>query len=359
MKIADLSHYQGTIDWSKARQELGMAIFRASVGSSKDNKYASYAAECGVPFGVYHYVKAGSESAAKQEAQFFYKCATVNELKPLFFVADIEYSTQNSKTTKGVTQAFAAELHRLGAKKLGLYISQDRYPYADLSCYDFIWIPRYGKNDGTANTNYKPKYPCDLWQYTDKGSLNGVKGNVDLNLLNSDKTLDWFISGVVASTPASKAIFGSRTLRVGSLGEDVKELQALLNEGFAAGLVEDGNYGNNTYQAVKKLQAIAGLSIDGIYGVKSHAALMSLLEINHQVVEEPLPEIGPDCITTLNNAYIYTLDDADSVPLTTIKPDQVLTAVLDKNNKPFISSNGFYGVRVSEKIGWIEEKNIK
>ena len=37
--IADLSHYQGTIDWSKAAPHLDFVILRASVGSNKDNKY--------------------------------------------------------------------------------------------------------------------------------------------------------------------------------------------------------------------------------------------------------------------------------------------------------------------------------
>lgn len=58
--IADISHYQGEIDWTTARKELQLCIFRASVGSNKDNKYLSYTKNCGVPFGVYHYVKAGT-----------------------------------------------------------------------------------------------------------------------------------------------------------------------------------------------------------------------------------------------------------------------------------------------------------
>ena len=33
-KIADISHYQGAIDWDKARNDLEMVIFRASIGSS-------------------------------------------------------------------------------------------------------------------------------------------------------------------------------------------------------------------------------------------------------------------------------------------------------------------------------------
>ena len=74
-KIADLSHYNGDIDWNKARKELDMVIFRASVGMNADKKYPSYSAECGLPYGVYHYVKAGSAEEARKEARFFVECA--------------------------------------------------------------------------------------------------------------------------------------------------------------------------------------------------------------------------------------------------------------------------------------------
>lgn len=195
--IADISHYQGEINWAAARKELKLCIFRASVGSNKDNKYLSYTKNCGIPFGVYHYVKAGTASEAEVEAKFFYETATQNNIQPLFFVADIEYETQTKSTTKPVTLAFCETLRRLGAKKVGLYIGQSRYPYIEdsLDKFDFIWIPRYGKNTGYADEAYKPKYPCDLWQYTSEGGIEGISGDVDLNKLNGTKTLEWFLQG--------------------------------------------------------------------------------------------------------------------------------------------------------------------
>lgn len=193
--IADISHYQGEIDWTAARKELQLCIFRASVGSNKDNKYLSYTKNCGLPFGVYHYVKAGTASEAEKEAKFFYETATQNNIQPLFFVADIEHETQTKTTTKQITLAFCDTLRKLGVKKVGLYISQSRYPYIQdsLNKFDFIWIPRYGKNTGYADEAYKPNYPCDLWQYTSVGSIKGISGNVDLNKLNGIKTLEWFL----------------------------------------------------------------------------------------------------------------------------------------------------------------------
>lgn len=192
MYIADISHYQGTIDWNKARKQLDLVIFRASIDSREDSKYASYIKECGVPFGAYHYVKAGNAIDAAAEAKFFYQTATKNGAQPLFFCADIEFETQTSSTTKAVTTAFANTLREQGAKRIGLYISQSRYKYAARELYDFIWIPRYGKNTGKADETYAPIYPCDLWQYTSMGHIDGINARVDLNKLYGDKDLSWF-----------------------------------------------------------------------------------------------------------------------------------------------------------------------
>ena len=62
-KIADISHYQGSINWTEARKELSLVIFRASVGMKQDQKYLETASACGIPYGVYHYVKAGTAEA--------------------------------------------------------------------------------------------------------------------------------------------------------------------------------------------------------------------------------------------------------------------------------------------------------
>lgn len=193
--IADISVYQGNIDWAQARKELELIILRSSIGTSTDTKYLSNAQNCDIPFGVYHYCKAGDAAGAEKEAEYFYKAATSNGLKPLFFVADIEYSTQTSSTTKTVCTAFANKLRTLGAKKIGLYIGQERHQYAGdaKNLYDFIWIPRYGKNTGSISGSTKPIYPCDLWQYTSTGRVAGISGNVDLNILNGSKSLSWFL----------------------------------------------------------------------------------------------------------------------------------------------------------------------
>lgn len=279
MKIADISVYQGLVDWDKARKELELVIFRSSIGTSADGKYLTNAKNCQLPFGVYHYFKAGTATSAEKEATFFYNNAIKEGLKPLFFVLDIEYSTHTSSTTKPVCEAALKTLRSLGAKKVGLYISQSRYPYIKdiVDKFDFIWIPRYGNNTGSPNEKYLPVYNCDLWQYTDKGTVDGIKGNVDLNQVRTNKIRDIIFNKnttiIVPTTeiPVEKLL---RTLRKGMRGNDVKILQERLNKVLNAGLIADGIFGSKTFKALKDFQARNSLTQDGIYGPKTHSILL-------------------------------------------------------------------------------------
>lgn len=64
-----------------------------------------------------------------------------------------------------------------------------------------------------------------------------------------------------------------RELKKGCTGNDVKELQTMLNEAMDAGLAVDGSFGTKTYKAVRKYQKAKGLKIDGIVGEKTITAL--------------------------------------------------------------------------------------
>ncbi len=65
-------------------------------------------------------------------------------------------------------------------------------------------------------------------------------------------------------------------LRIDSTGNEVKQLQALLNKKLkpTPQLAEDGAFGPNTDKLVKKFQAINNLGIDGVVGPKTWAVLL-------------------------------------------------------------------------------------
>ncbi len=66
---------------------------------------------------------------------------------------------------------------------------------------------------------------------------------------------------------------GVRVLRNGSRGNDVKELQRLLNQLLNLGLVLDGRLGPKTIAVIKTWQKNHGLVTDGLVGPKTKAAM--------------------------------------------------------------------------------------
>lgn len=70
----------------------------------------------------------------------------------------------------------------------------------------------------------------------------------------------------------------SKTLRKGSQGTGVKNLQKCLNNVMSSGLTVDGIFGENTLKAVKAFQKKYKLVVDGIFGPKSIAKMKSALK---------------------------------------------------------------------------------
>lgn len=194
--IVDISKWNGNINWSVAAPQLDLAICRVQYGSNKvDEWYKRYVTkleENGVPHAAYAYGCYVSVADAIVEAKNF--LARVNP-NAQFLVLDVEDDTLASIKDKSklaeASQAFI-DTCRAAGWKIGLYVAHHMYGEYNLQSIqaDFIWLPRYGTNDG--NPQKKPSYTCDIWQYTDNGYIDGI-GKVDINLLQGNKSLDWYI----------------------------------------------------------------------------------------------------------------------------------------------------------------------
>ena len=81
------------------------------------------------------------------------------------------------------------------------------------------------------------------------------------------------------STPSKNIpTLAKPTLRNGSKGTEVKNLQNDLNYTMKSGLVVDGSFGAKTTIALKGFQKKYGLVVDGVYGPKSQAKMKTLLK---------------------------------------------------------------------------------
>ena len=261
-KGIDVSEHQGVIDWAKvAKDGVQFAVIRAGYGrelSQKDKYFErNYAGAkaAGIKVGAYWYSYADSVKRAEEEAK---TCLKVLEGKrfelPIFF--DQEYEPKilalSAKMRTDIVLKFLETVKGAG-RKVGLYSSTNfittKLQANRLTTYP-LWLAEYG-----SKLHYTGKVWA--WQYTSKGRVAGIKGNVDCNH-------GYFAQPHTASPDL---------LRKGDRGDDVKLLQHRLNL-LGWQLTEDGIWGVQTDSAVRGYQYRAGLTVDGIVGAKTKAALI-------------------------------------------------------------------------------------
>jgi peptidoglycan hydrolase-like protein with peptidoglycan-binding domain len=97
-------------------------------------------------------------------------------------------------------------------------------------------------------------------------TADGIAGSGTYSKLKSYHTTTKIIDN-------SSSGWTGQTLKEGSSGQSVKDLQTLLNRhGFSSGTI-DGKYGNDTEAAVKRFQSKVGLKADGIAGSDTYTKL--------------------------------------------------------------------------------------
>jgi hypothetical protein len=113
------------------------------------------------------------------------------------------------------------------------------------------------------------------WKWVPYNGSNPHTKHTHLSVARSQSGFDYQGSwGISGSVPTVKDIAGE-TLQLGSRGQDVQELQQVLNSWYPSlpQLNEDGEFGKLTEERVKYFQTRAGLVSDGVVGPKTKAIL--------------------------------------------------------------------------------------
>ena len=190
----DVSENQGAINWGQVKADgVSFAILRSVKRNLSADLYfeANYRGcrENGIPVGIYKYSYALTEEEAKKEAEAVLRLLSGRSLELPVFI-DVEDASQRALPTGTLTAIVRTFLETVeaGGYQTGIYCNLDWYQHVlDVSAFtgrDF-WIARYGKNDGQPAEAYRPSVGI-CWQYTSKGRVDGISGNVDLNLLYKD-----------------------------------------------------------------------------------------------------------------------------------------------------------------------------
>jgi len=193
-KGIDVSKHQGDIDWQKvAADGVEFAFIRVALRGYETGKLAEDsmfeqnikgALQAGIKVGVYIYSQAVNEAEVLEEAELVlnkiapYKveCPIVYDVE-MVSGASARMNTLSVEERTKLTKLFCETIENAGYRPMiyhNMEMGAIRIQLEELEEYD-KWFAYYNKNF------YYP-YDYKVWQYSDKGTVDGIQGDVDLNI---------------------------------------------------------------------------------------------------------------------------------------------------------------------------------
>ena len=187
----DVSKHNTITDWNAIKNSgVNFVIIRcgyrgSSVGSLiEDPKFKTYiqgATSAGIKVGIYFFTQAMDEREAVEEASMVLELVKNYKISyPIFL--DVESSggradAIDKATRTAVCKAFCQTIQSKGYTA-GIYANKSwletKLDPSALSAYK-IWLAQY-----RSSPTYTGRY--DLWQYSSTGRINGITGDVDMDL---------------------------------------------------------------------------------------------------------------------------------------------------------------------------------
>ncbi len=194
IKGVDLSKYNGTVDFNKLKEAgIGFAMLRLGsrgYGTGKialDEKFVEYAQNAqlsGIQIGAYFYSQAINETEAMEEANYIVGAVSGFNVKYPIAI-DIERvegddartdKLTNEERTK-IVKTFCDAVKGYGYKPI-IYASKEMLvadlDLKELADYD-VWL-----SDDKMPTDYP--YRFSMWQFDKKGRIDGITGDIDLDI---------------------------------------------------------------------------------------------------------------------------------------------------------------------------------
>lgn len=188
VKCIDISTWQGrNVDFNKVKSDgIDYVILRAGYGREtyqKDDTFETNYAKAkaaGLKVGVYWFSYAMSASEATAEANACLYCLGNKQLDlPVYF--DLEYTPAitglSNSTLTQMCLNFCKTIENNGYDA-GVYSSASVYTWQ-------LDRNEIAKNYSIWNAEWNSYYtvPCDVWQYSEKGQVNGIPTRVDMSYI--------------------------------------------------------------------------------------------------------------------------------------------------------------------------------
>lgn len=181
----DISRYQGTVDFDRvAADGIDIVYMRAGEGNDYiDPEYErnyQQAREAGLKSGAYLYVTATTVDEGREQAKFFASLLQGKEFacRPVMDFENLR--GLNRQTANDIALAFLQTLEEETGVTPAIYTGAYKVEAvwdADLAAYP-LWIAEYGAEEPKTTGAWKE---WSGFQYTDKGQVDGIDGDVDLD----------------------------------------------------------------------------------------------------------------------------------------------------------------------------------
>lgn len=193
-KGIDVSKYQGTIDWEKVKADgVEYAFIRAGIRGYETGKIVPDegvsdnligATNAGVEVGAYFFSQATTVEEAVEEANVVINAISTNEIS-LPIVYDLEKVKSSSGRMNEMTKeektevclAFCNHIKEAGYKPM-IYGNMETF----LMLLDMKQLEDIDKWFAYYNTDIYFPYEFSIWQYTESGRVDGIDGDVDMNI---------------------------------------------------------------------------------------------------------------------------------------------------------------------------------
>lgn len=193
-KIADISRWQGIIDWNTFSKQIDGVVIKAGGadgGLYRDGLFTrnrDEARRTGVPRWFYWYK--GGAGSPRQQAEYFVSIIGGLQANEGLVLDDENEGAINV----GFCAEFADRIKQLTGLNVVIYSNQARFrgDLSPLKARDLgAWVAKYGANTGTvAGAGSAPSIPTMaiiMWQYTSQARVPGVTANtVDMNIFYGD-----------------------------------------------------------------------------------------------------------------------------------------------------------------------------
>lgn len=244
----DLSHHNIITDWNKVKKQVDFIILKlGNIGDDKkfwkDAKFEENYNTCiklNIPVGVYVYCYTNDikniDECAKQTLAFLNKRKL--QLPVYIDMEDKEIAGEGKTKLTNIVFKYN-ELIEKGGYWAGVYANRNWFDnYLDKSKIKkrfTTWIATYTNGVG----KYKGEY--DIWQNSEKGRIDGIRGNVDTNYMYRDlmaeignmsqsDTTQRTMSVVDLAYDVIKGKYGVGEARKKALGSLYDDVQAKVNE---------------------------------------------------------------------------------------------------------------------------------